>query len=187
MNGAEQFIGREKELAFLEEQYRKRNASFVVIYGRRRVGKTALISRFISGKPTLYFLATEENEAQNRSGFRCMAAEFTGNELLGQSQTAGWFLIFKTLMEEKKGKPLIIAIDEFQYLAGVNPAFPSIYAKNLGHVSVGRQDHAYPLRFFRFNDGKRRSFLRKSPVWQAHRTDKAGTNSFFPIWKILFR
>jgi AAA+ ATPase superfamily predicted ATPase len=100
----------------------------VVLYGRRRVGKTALISRFIRDKRALYFLATEEGEAENRGAFRAMAAEFSGNELLRQSG-ADWLLIWKTLAEGVEEEKLVIAIDEFQYLAQANPAFPSIMQK----------------------------------------------------------
>ena len=53
------FIGRQRELESLEREYQK-DSSFVVIYGRRRVGKTTLIKEFIKSKLAFYFLATEE-------------------------------------------------------------------------------------------------------------------------------
>ena len=56
------FVDRVSELATLEEQFSEPEASFVVIYGRRRVGKTALITEFLRDKRGLYFLATEESE-----------------------------------------------------------------------------------------------------------------------------
>ena len=59
----EQFVNREQELAWLEGNRRgKRNRS--VIYGRRRVGKTELIRRFMGGKPHIYFLATNKTEKE---------------------------------------------------------------------------------------------------------------------------
>jgi AAA+ ATPase superfamily predicted ATPase len=122
------FVDRDPELAFLEEQCTMEKSAFVVLYGRRRVGKTALISRFIRDRRALYFLATEEGEAENRGAFRALAAEFSGNELLWQSGT-DWFLVWKTLAEQAGEERLIIAIDEFQYLARANPVFPSIMRK----------------------------------------------------------
>ena len=56
------FIDREKELEALEEEYKKERASFIVIYGRRRVGKTALIEEFIKNKKYFYYLAADEKE-----------------------------------------------------------------------------------------------------------------------------
>ncbi len=53
------FIGRKEELEALEREY-QRDSGFVVIYGRRRVGKTTLIKEFTKAKNALYFLATEE-------------------------------------------------------------------------------------------------------------------------------
>ncbi|GHV93190.1 ATPase [Spirochaetia bacterium] len=126
---ADIFVDREKEFAFLDEQYKAKASSFIVLYGRRRVGKTALITRFIQKKPSLYFLATEESEAQNCAAFRAQAAEMTGNELLESSRTTDWLLIFKTLLEQKSPERLVIVFDEFQYLARANPAFPSIMQK----------------------------------------------------------
>ena len=58
------FIGRKNEMAKLGAEY-KRDSSFVVIYGRRRVGKTTLIKEFLKDKTAFYFLATEEIESQS--------------------------------------------------------------------------------------------------------------------------
>ena len=60
------FIGRKEELNTLEKEFR-RDGSFVVIYGRRRIGKTTLIKEFIKDKQAFYFLATEEVESQSRA------------------------------------------------------------------------------------------------------------------------
>ncbi|MDI3517633.1 MAG: uncharacterized protein PWP09_1699 [Thermotogota bacterium] len=44
------FVNKKQELDFLEKQYSSPNASFIVIYGRRRIGKNALIKEFLVGK-----------------------------------------------------------------------------------------------------------------------------------------
>ena len=72
----EKFIDREEELNTLESEYRREGASLVILYGRRRVGKTSLISEFIKDKKALYFLASEESESQNRLDFKNKAADF---------------------------------------------------------------------------------------------------------------
>ena len=51
------FIGRERELNTLDNLYKSNKFEFAVIYGRRRVGKTALINEFCKDKPTIYFSA----------------------------------------------------------------------------------------------------------------------------------
>ena len=75
-------VDRIEELSALDEEYRRPEASLVVVYGRRRVGKTELLSEFIKGKRALYFLATEESIVENRNSFRLAMAEFTQQGLL---------------------------------------------------------------------------------------------------------
>ncbi|MBM3435112.1 MAG: ATP-binding protein [Bacteroidetes bacterium] len=57
------FTNRTRELAFLEQEYTADRSSFVVVYGRRRLGKTALIKEFIKDKPAVYFLADRSSES----------------------------------------------------------------------------------------------------------------------------
>lgn len=123
------FIDRTEELQTLENEYHREGSALVVLYGRRRVGKTTLISEFIKGKPALFFLASEEPESQNRALFKQKAAEFTGNELLKHVDTANWDVIFQTIMNTPFAQKPIIVIDEFQYLGKVNPAFPSVFQR----------------------------------------------------------
>ena len=59
------FIGREKELRALENMYQKDTFQFMVIYGRRRVGKTTLINEFIKGKKAIFYPGIDSNEKQN--------------------------------------------------------------------------------------------------------------------------
>ena len=58
------FIGRERELSSLEKLYRSDKFEFAVVYGRRRVGKTALLSHFIKDKNSIYFMGIESNAKQ---------------------------------------------------------------------------------------------------------------------------
>ncbi len=121
------FINRENELKVLEKEYLKPNASFVVIYGRRRVGKTTLIENFIKDKEAIYFLADLQNEKLQIERFKNVVAESLKDELLKSINIDNWETIFKYIFQRKQDKKLIIAIDEFQYLAKVNKAIPSIF------------------------------------------------------------
>lgn len=123
------FVDRIKELAALEKEYTSEKSSLFVLYGRRRIGKTTLIRQFISDKPAVYFLATEESEAQNRNAFKDVVATFTQNQLLYNAQIDNWSLIFDTLVNHVTDRKKVIVIDEFQYLGKANAAFPSIIQK----------------------------------------------------------
>ena len=84
MRGAsmKNFVDREQEMETLLNEYERSGSSLVVLYGRRRVGKTTLISEFIKDKNALFFLASEESETQNCAAFKEKAADFIDNDLL---------------------------------------------------------------------------------------------------------
>lgn len=88
------FIGRKDELAALEREY-KRESGFVVIYGRRRVGKTTLIKQFIKDKKALYFLASQESSRQNMGNLTAKIARFTGRAYLENARLESWEQIFR--------------------------------------------------------------------------------------------
>lgn len=123
------FINREKELKFLNNEYLRNGSSLVILYGRRRIGKTELCKAFMKDKSTLYFLATEESETQNRNVFKDIVSDFCENELLKNSKVNNWDILFKIILEKSKNEKLLLIIDEFQYLGKSNSAFPSIFQK----------------------------------------------------------
>ena len=125
----DKFINRIQEMKTLEEQYNMQSSSMVILYGRRRVGKTSLICEFLrKHSDNIYFLATEESEALNLKSFKEQVAEYTGNELL-KSANVDWLTVFKLLTEHKTQTKKVIVIDEFQYIGEDNNAFPSIMQK----------------------------------------------------------
>ena len=123
------FVDRKKELAFLNNEFKKKESSLIIIYGRRRIGKTALIKEFGRNKDMLYFLATEESELQNMITFRELAANNIDNDLLNYTSSNRWDTFFDAIIRYKSKNKKIIVIDEFQYLCKSNPAFPSIFQK----------------------------------------------------------
>lgn len=123
------FINRERELAALKEQYAAKGASFVVVYGRRRVGKTTLIREFIKDKPALYFPASEESDRENQKDFMNRLVEWMGLDPHEAPAYETWYDIIGLFLKAKKGQKKILVIDEFPFLVKSNPAFPSILQK----------------------------------------------------------
>lgn len=116
------FIGREAELAALEANA----GGFIVIYGRRRIGKTGLIKEFIKNKTAFYFLATEEVESQAMKRFSAVLSRTTGNPMLQNVVFSDWIDLFCVVAEHRVGEEKVLVMDEFPYLVKTNPAFPSI-------------------------------------------------------------
>ncbi len=122
-----EFINREKELAFLEEKWREQKAKFVVLWGKRRVGKTELVKQFIKDKPYVYFLSESTNDYEQLRRFSAAIGEFFNEPLLESRGFAGWVESFKYVRE--KEKRFVLVIDEFPYLIQSNPAIPSLFQK----------------------------------------------------------
>ncbi len=124
------FVNRKEELKILEEEYAKERASFIVIYGRRRTGKTRLIEEFVKNKKYFYYLAADEKEHLQIKEFKESIASFLNDEVLLNLNITDW----KTLLSylEKvwpKNEKIILAIDEFSYLIKHNPSIPSYFQK----------------------------------------------------------
>ena len=119
------FIGRTSELATLNAEL-ERGSGFVVIYGRRRVGKTTLIKEFIKDKRAFYFLATTESEAQSMKRFAGVLSRTTKNPMLSKVTFTDWLDLFQVVADDHPDEKKVLVIDEFPYLVKTNPDFPSI-------------------------------------------------------------
>lgn len=110
------FIGRDRELTTLNKLYKSNKFEFVVIYGRRRVGKTALINRFIEDKNAIYFMGVESNAKQNLENFSKSIIEYTTG-----IETETSFLSFQAALEHifklSEKERIILAVDEYPYVA----------------------------------------------------------------------
>lgn len=124
-----EFVNRQEELDFLEKEYQRDTSSLVILYGRRRVGKTELTNEFMKNKQAVYFLATEENETQNRISFKNIVADQTNNELLKNANVDSWDIIFNVWIDAPSNEKKLMVIDEFQYLGKANRAFPSVFQR----------------------------------------------------------
>ena len=121
------FVNREKELQLLEDEYLSKSFKFSIIYGRRRVGKTTLLKRYIENRPALYFLVTLESELIVLKRFQHIVADFFDDEFLRDLDLKGFEQLFAYISKKEFDKKLIIIIDEFQYLTKINPATASIF------------------------------------------------------------
>jgi hypothetical protein len=124
------FRDRTTELTSLESEYQKNGAGLVVIYGRRRVGKTRLIQEFIKGKPGLYFLADRQLESELISRLQITLADYLKDSHLSEVEFRTWDSLFDYWLDHADfRKKVVLVIDEFQYLAKVNNAFPSLFQR----------------------------------------------------------
>ncbi len=110
------FIGRERELKSLEQLYASGKFEFAVVYGRRRVGKTALLTQFIRGKKAIYFMGVESNAKQNLENLSKSILEYASGIAAENSFTsfqAALEYVFKLAETER----VVLVLDEYPYMA----------------------------------------------------------------------
>ena len=108
------FFNRVDELSILEEEYSNKSSSLFVIYGRRRVGKTELVLKFIENKPAVYHLSQKFSIEKQAEDFLEKTCPQAGVYVPKINQ---WDQALKFITENlgARGKPVIV-IDEVPYL-----------------------------------------------------------------------
>ncbi len=122
------FIGREKELEFLKEFYDKDGIGMTVIYGRRRIGKSTLITEFIKDKEAIFYTATKVGKNRNLELFSQQVVKLfmPGMEDIRFNTTEAVFdFIDKNVGDHK----IVLVIDELPYWAERDEALLSVLQK----------------------------------------------------------
>jgi AAA+ ATPase superfamily predicted ATPase len=120
------FIARKSELAKLERLYKKDEFQLVIIYGRRRVGKTALIREFCKDKKTIFFIGREASDKLNLDAYSSIALNTLSETENMNLCFNSWDNLFNYIGSRAKNERIILVIDEYQYLEGSNRAISSI-------------------------------------------------------------
>ena len=118
------FVGRENELNTLNKLYHSDKFEFAVIYGRRRVGKTALINEFTEDKAVIFFTGVETNEKQNLDNFSRSIMEYnTGIPV--DSSFSSFQSALEYVFELARTKRLVLVMDEYPYVARASKSLAS--------------------------------------------------------------
>lgn len=124
------FVNRESELRSLCDVCGEKGASLYVLYGRRRLGKTALLQRFAQGRDAIYYMADRSTE---KDALRLMAQAMAlalGEPSLDSGEYRDWYGLFAAFDRLRpKDRKQILIFDEFQYLCEAQPAFSSYIQK----------------------------------------------------------
>jgi uncharacterized protein len=125
------FLGREKELSKLNELYSSKGFQFVVMYGRRRVGKTTLLSEFAKDKLHLFYVAEEYSKDRALLDFSNQIYKLF--DLEGFAPFLGWNEAFDFVIKMANQERLLLIMDEYPYLVGADKSISSILQNSIDH------------------------------------------------------
>jgi uncharacterized protein len=137
-------IDRAEEIERLRSLLARGSPQLVLMYGRRRVGKTHLLGRAWKDVPVFYFTASETTPAQNRQALLAAFIQWSGEEINVEDYPT-WRSVFRLLLDHRSPDPLVVTLDEFQYL-GDKPTDLNAIASELNAAWEMRRP-ARPLVF----------------------------------------
>lgn len=123
------FIGREAELKFLEERYNSTDGQLIVLYGRRRIGKTELLRQFCKNKEHVFYTCTESIDDKQLESFSQRLLEKNTQAARYIKCFQNWEQALLSIKELSGKKKAVVIIDEFPYMVKGNSAIPSILQK----------------------------------------------------------
>jgi AAA+ ATPase superfamily predicted ATPase len=123
------FHNRELELRSLERLWAEPQAQLVIVFGRRRVGKTELLRQFGQGKRAIHFVATQAKDPLNLRAFCRLLRNEISDPLLNDDVSATWEAVLELLAVHARRDRLLVVFDEFQYLCRDRPELPSVLQK----------------------------------------------------------
>ncbi len=122
-----QFVNRTQELAFFKTAWERPEAQLLVLYGRRRVGKTALLQRFARNVPAVHYVATRLPEAQQLAELGQALGRAVDDPVLASAGFTSWEQLF--LWIEHAPRRIAIILDEYPYLVEANRALSSLWQR----------------------------------------------------------
>jgi len=124
-----EFVDRDEEISLLEREWRGSGGRLIILYGRRRIGKTRLIDEFIRGKPGILYIAEDAAPHIQIAQLRDRCAEYFKDPLLAELDIRTWEQIFTYLAQKHVAERTYLVIDEFTYLIKNDPSLLSTLQK----------------------------------------------------------
>ena len=122
------FIGRQRELTDLDHLYHKDGFQMAVVYGRRRVGKSTLLQKFVEGKKAIFYTAIRSSAQKNLELMGKRILEVLA-PALSQLSFQSYEELFSFLTQQCQEQRIVFVIDELPYLAEQNPSILSVLQK----------------------------------------------------------
>lgn len=180
------FVDRERELDWLESGWRDGRPQFRILYGRRRVGKSALLDRFAEGKRTILYQAVQGTAADQLRDLTRAVLEREDDPVLRAAPLANWEQAFATFARMAQGGPLLVVLDEYQYAAQSDPTLASVLQRWWSRQAVSLPIYlvlcgSY-IRFFVDNVLSGPAYGRNTGALQLQPLGYRQMGALFPSW-----
>src|SRR5258708_557969 len=180
------FLNPAVELAWLEEGWASRVAQFRILYGRRRVGKSALLDEFARGKRHVLYQAVEGSAADQLRDLTAAILATEDDAGLRAAPLANWDAAFAHLARLAAAGPLLVILDEYQYAAESDPTLASRlqrwWSREASHLPIYLVLCGSYVRFFVRNVLTGPAYGRNTGSLQLRPIDYRHTAEFFPRW-----
>jgi AAA+ ATPase superfamily predicted ATPase len=158
------FVNRESEVRSLLERITSNKAELVIVYGRRRIGKTELLRKAFAKGRAIYFVADLGADQDQRRRFSEAVHLSYPNPLLQTDIPPGWDSLLRYIITLAEKDRMVLVLDEFPYLCSSDPALPSVLQRIWDEV--GKDSKLYLILCGSFVSFMEREVLgHKSPLY----------------------
>jgi len=132
------FVGRKIEMDFLNEKYMNPKSEFVIIYGRRRIGKTELLKQFVKDKKHVFYYGHQVTDSMQLKRITGVVTEHFGKKIYSDSFDL-WESVFQYISENlQNDEKTVIVLDEFPYIVEGNMSIPSVMQSAWDHYLIDK-------------------------------------------------
>lgn len=185
------FLNRIDELALLQRLWDGSRPELVTMYGRRQVGKTELLVRFVADKPAIYFYADRQLVGDHLRAFTEQVSALVDDPVLHVQTFTSWEAALTYVLRIAHGQRVAIIIDEFSYAVDADPSLPSVIQR-LWDGARRSETQAFIILCTSFTEAVERHFRTDGALYR-RRTRELRINPFpyqdaalfFPQWSRL--
>lgn len=182
------FLDRARELAWLEQGSAPPTAQFRILYGRRRVGKSALLDEFARDKRHVLYQAVEGSAADQLRDLTAAILATEDDAGLRAAPLANWDAAFAQLARMAASGPLLVIFDEYQYAAEADPTLASRlqrwWSREASDLPIYLVLCGSYVRFFVRNVLAGPAYGRNTGSFQLRPLDYRQAALFFPHWSV---
>ena len=140
MRKPDDIIDREREWAHLARAHQEAGPGLVLVVGRRRAGKSYLLTRYAAAAGGVYVQATRKTEKEQLAAVTRALGERFDDPVLRRVALPDWDEVLTYVVRKAGGAPFVFVLDEFPYLVDAAPALPSILQQwwdhRLAHTQI---------------------------------------------------